>query len=124
MSAPRSLVLVSLFALVAGCTSSTAPSTGGGGGGGGTCSGTNAAVAVCDNHFSPSTSTITAGSTITWTWKGSNTHNVTFLTGPVIPPASSSMASGTFPTTFTTPGTYTYECSLHGSVMSGTITVN
>lgn len=123
MSAPRSLVFVSLFALVAGCSSSTAPSTGGGGGGG-TCSGTNAAVAVCDNKFSPTGSTITAGSSITWTWKGSNTHNVTFLTGPVVPAASGTMSSGTFTQTFATPGAYTYECSIHGAVMSGTITVN
>jgi plastocyanin len=123
MSAPRSLVFVSLFALVAGCTSSTAPSTGGGGGVG-TCSGTNASVAVCDNHFAPNSSTITAGSSITWTWKGSNSHSVTFLTGPVIPTSSATMVSGTFTQTFTTAGTYTYECSVHGAVMSGTITVN
>ena len=128
MSAPRSLALVSLLALVAGCgSSSTAPANNGGGGGGGgtgTCTGTNTSVAVCDNHFSPGTSTISAGATITWTWQGSNVHNVTFTSGSLNGTTSGNMSSGTFPQTFSTAGTYTYECSIHGAAMSGTVTVN
>lgn len=122
MSGPRFFALASALMLTAGCTSSTAP--GGGGGGGATCTGSNAAVSVCDNKFAPTSSTITAGTSITWTWKGSNSHNVTFQSGSLSGTGSATMAAGTFTQLFAAPGVYTYECTIHGAVMSGTVTVN
>ena len=125
MFSRRILVLVGMIAVAASCSGGSNVTGGGGGGGGGGCSGTNSAPAVCDNHFSPSTTTITAGSSVTWTWKGATGHNVTFTGGPVALGGSSTMTSGTFTQTFNTAGTYTYECSIHSAQgMTGTITVN
>ena len=126
MFARRILVLAGMIAVAASCSGgSNVTGGGGGGGGGGGCSGTNAAPAVCDNRFSPAAITISAGSSVTWTWKGANAHNVTFTSGPVALGGSGTISSGSFTQTFTTPGTYEYECSIHVSTgMTGTITVN
>jgi trimeric autotransporter adhesin len=81
------------------------------------------------NNFSPSSVTIAAGGSVTWTWaSGTVNHNVTWLTAPgTLPPNSSTMSgTGTFTPaagSFSTAGTYTYECSIHGSVMSGQVIV-
>ncbi|MFN8571117.1 MAG: Ig-like domain-containing protein [Gemmatimonadaceae bacterium] len=83
-----------------------------------------ASVAISDNAFSPSSLTVVkneAGATVTWSWTGSRLHNVTFDDGGS---GSANQTSGTFARTFTTAGTYTYYCSIHGkAVMSGSITV-
>jgi plastocyanin len=103
---------------VASCSSygSTGPMGGGGTGGGGT-----GAVTVGDDFFSPATTTVPAGTTVSWTWTGQDPHNVNFDDGA---PSSGVKTSGTFTRTFTTPGTYTYFCSVHGrAVMSGSVVV-
>jgi len=125
MSASRPLAIAGIFALFAAAScsgSSTAPY--GGGTGVGACSGTNAAVAVCDNHYSPTMSTITKGTSITWTWKGTNQHSVTFQNGTLAGTTSSTMSSGSYTLAFPDTGTFNYQCNVHGSVMSGTVTVN
>ena len=77
-------------------------------------------VRVSNNAFSPATRTIAVGTTLTWRWvSGSSTHNVTFSGGP----ASPDQASGTFARLFSTAGTFTYQCTIHGASMSGTVTV-
>jgi plastocyanin len=75
--------------------------------------------------YSPTTVTIGNGGTVTWTWaSGSIAHQVQWLTAPgTLPTGSNLQSSGTYSWTFTTPGTYTYDCSIHGAAMSGTITV-
>ena len=90
------------------------------------------AVAVVDNAFqdavsSSTTTTITAGDYVTWTWSGTNTHSVTAddATFDSDPPAGS-RTSGTFTQTFSTPGSYGYYCRIHGApgrAMAGTIVV-
>jgi len=92
--------------------------------GGGSCNGSNSSIAVCDNFYSPANATVMHGTTITWTWRGATRHSVTFQTGPVIPTGSSIQTSGSFQTTLSTPGDYTYYCLVHGAAMSGTIHVN
>ncbi len=78
-------------------------------------------MAVQDNRFAPSSLTIPQDSTITWTWGGSNPHNVTFNDGSAI---SNTQSTGTFSWTFDQTGIFAYFCSVHGAaVMSGTITV-
>lgn len=79
-----------------------------------------AAVSVQDNSFSPATRTVAVGGDVTWTWSGSNTHNVTFSAGP----NSVSQAAGTFVRNFPTAGSFGYLCTIHGASMSGTITVS
>jgi len=126
MSASRSLAFVGILALLAtaSCSNSSTAPGGGGGVGGGTCSGTNASVAVCDNHYSPIASTIAHGSSITWTWKGSNSHSVTFTSGTLSGTSSSTMSAGTYTLAFPDTGTFNYECNVHGPSMSGTVVVN
>ena len=107
---PRALSAIALALLLASCAeSATGPEPG-----------TNE-VRVGDNFFNPASRTVTTGTTITFNWNsGSTTHNVTFDDGP----ASANQSSGTFARTFDTPGSFPYECTIHGSAMSGTITVN
>jgi plastocyanin len=82
-------------------------------------------VGVNDNSFSPSTLTVTAGTTVTWDWNGGNSHNVTWVDGT--PAASATQATGTYTRTFATAGAYDFYCTLHGTPttgMRGSITVN
>jgi plastocyanin len=62
---------------------------------------------------------------VTFTWApNSIAHGVQWLAGPGTLPANSAVqTSGTYQATFTTPGTYTYNCIVHGASMSGTVTV-
>jgi plastocyanin len=96
----------------------TAVSTVVGGGGG-------ASVTVSNNVFTPADVTINAGETVTWTWgSGATSHSVQSTGSPSFP--SSSILSGsvaTYSNTFDTPGTYSYDCVVHGTAMSGTVTV-
>jgi plastocyanin len=84
-------------------------------------------IGVIDNSFDPSVDTVSAGVTVTWHWGlNQNVHNLTWDTGPTIPPASGDMTSGTYQRTFEA-GTYTYHCTYHGTVsgnpMVGTLVV-
>lgn len=76
-----------------------------------------ATVTVVDNDFEPPDAELTAGDTMTWRWQGSSDHNVVGdgFESPV-------QRDGTFEHRFTEPGTYQYQCTLHGG-MSGTVTV-
>jgi plastocyanin len=112
--------LALIVAAIASCSSSS-PTSSGGGGGGGSCTGTTTNIAVCDNHYNPATISVPAGTTVNWTWKGSTGHSVTFQTG--ITHDSGVKTTGTDSQLFSTAGTYTYECLVHGSAMQGTITV-
>jgi len=108
----------------------TQPNGGGGGGGGG--GGPAGSVAVGpgiefvsghNGSANPAVDTIPVGGTVTWTWSGVDLHNVRSLGSPTF--ASSSIQSGnkTYAVTFTTPGTYRYDCAVHGSAMTGTVVV-
>lgn len=79
-------------------------------------------VTVLDNEFSPAALTVASGTTVTWTWSSGNygSHNVTFADGVN---SSTTKTSGTHQRAFTVAGSYAYMCSIHGSSMSGTITV-
>ena len=66
------------------------------------------AVDVRDNEFDPAAIQIESGQTVTWTWSGNEDHNVV---GDGL--ESESQSSGTYAFTFTEPGTYSYECTLH-----------
>lgn len=71
--------------------------------------------------FTPTSITVSAGTTITWTNKDAVAHTVTSNTGVF---SSGSIAtSGTYSYLFSTAGTYPYHCTIHPS-MTGTVTVN
>lgn len=79
-------------------------------------------VTTPNNSFSPSSVSIPVGGTVTWQVSGS-THNVTFSGNP---PAGGHIGDtspgGSASRTFSTPGTYGYQCTRH-SGMSGSVTV-
>jgi plastocyanin len=76
---------------------------------------------VTDGSFTPSSTTVTAGTTVTWTWSNTfDLHNVTFSSGTNSP---NQQANGsTFARAFPTAGTFPYSCTNHPA-MTGTIIV-
>jgi plastocyanin len=80
-------------------------------------------VSVQDNHFSPQGAVVKIGGIVTWSWTGSNPHNVTFSSGPTPRPRNgANMTTGTLADTIPVVGTYGYACTNHAG-MSGTVTV-
>ena len=115
---------------------------GGGGGptsppptGGGTTGGsTSSEITVQNNQFTPATTTVAPGSTVTWTWNSCTgdgyggqlctDHSVVFDDG--VHAGSGLKNGGSFSQSFASAGTYSYHCSVHGTAtsgMRGTITV-
>lgn len=121
VSACAALLLI--FALVAGCSTSSI-------GGMGTPQPTpplpsNVAnvIAIKDFVFTPSDITIKAGSTVSWVNQGSASHQVVADTSSAVQFSSKELPSGTsYSFTFSKPGTYPYHCGIHQS-MVGIITV-
>ena len=68
------------------------------------------------------TVTVTAGSTVTWTNAGRNDHNVKPVDAGAFGVDATAFEPGaTYAATFTTPGTYHYYCSIHGTKDRGMI---
>jgi plastocyanin len=94
----------------------------GGGDGGG--SATPGQVSVVDNAFKPAKTTVAPGDTVTWTWNGKVSHNVTPIGDNRSEwKASKTQKDGTYDVTFEKAGTYQYLCTLHAG-MKGTVTVS
>lgn len=72
----------------------------------------------------PAVDTVTVGGTVTWTWFSydSLNHSVQSVGTPSFP-SSAVQASGTYSFTFTAAGTYSYDCAVHGTLMTGIIVV-
>lgn len=88
---------------------------------GGNNTSTSNSISVGNDFYSPSATTVKVGTSVTWTWNSSGVdHSVTLDDGSA---DSGVKSSGTFSHTFSTAGTYKYHCKVHGSAMSGTITV-
>lgn len=83
--------------------------------------GRSTTITVSDNFFNPTPDTVPAGQ-VTFSWNGSNVHNVTWDTGPDMQTNSGTMTTGTYAPTLIV-GTYQYHCEVHGGAMSGTIVV-
>lgn len=82
-------------------------------------------VDVLDSSFSPSTITVSVGTTVTWTHKGNAVHTVTSGTRGNANGVfnSGDMTNGnTFQFTFNTAGTFDYHCIYHNG-MNGTVIV-
>ncbi len=74
-------------------------------------------------QFSPTSVTLAVNGTVTFKW-ADGPHGVHFTSGPAPLPANSpNMSSGTFDYKLTLAGTYNYDCTVHGTAMSGTIVV-
>lgn len=81
----------------------------------------SASVSVGDNFYSPASVSIAVGDTVTWRNNGQAPHSATaddgsFDTGVFQPGSSRSH-------TFTRAGTFSYYCTVHGQVQSGTVRV-
>ncbi len=78
-------------------------------------------VNVVDFAFDPPDILVTAGASVTWTWTGNVGHNVTFASGAI---TSVTQVTGTFQAAMpTATGVYTYQCTIHPSLMQGSVTV-
>ncbi len=73
-----------------------------------------------NNTFNPSSITVAAGTTITWTNKDNTAHTVTSNDG--LFNSGNISAGSTFSRQFTSAGTISYHCTLH-SGMNGTVVV-
>ncbi len=78
-------------------------------------------VNVVDFAFNPPDILVTAGPSVTWTWTGSVQHNVTFSSLAI---TSATQAAGNFQAAMpTATGVYTYQCTIHPTLMNGSVTV-
>jgi manganese oxidase len=130
MQPMRTWLLAAAAAAVIGCSDdSTSPADGGNGGSGAPAG----SITIGDIFFrsehngtqNPAVDTVTAGTAVTWTWSGTSLpHSVRSQGSPSF--ASSDVLSGdgqTYVLTFDAPGTYHYDCAVHGSQMTGRIVV-
>lgn len=75
--------------------------------------------------YSPTSVTIASGGTVHFTWAANSVlHSVSWTGGPTPRPLdSATQSSGTYDASFTTAGTYTYNCAVHGNSMTGQVIV-
>ena len=80
-------------------------------------------VTVSDNKFSPTNLQIPVGANVTWEWTGSNPHSVVgnFDGKEIQSPRLT--GTGVYLETFQKAGVFEYQCGVHGSSMSGRITI-
>jgi plastocyanin len=114
-----------LFASACSGGGSTAPATNTGNGSG-TGTGTsqvpaNTVIARTGNNFDPPSLTVTVGTTVSFTFESVG-HNVTFNAVNGRPADIPTTAGATVTRTFSTAGTFGYQCTIHGG-MTGTIVV-
>ncbi len=82
-----------------------------------------AEVKAIDNNFVQQTLTVVAGTDVKWTNNGRNAHNVV----PEGDPQATTWGildadfepKDTYSYVFTTPGTYVYYCTIHGTATAG-----
>jgi len=122
-----SIVTAALLSLPA-CGGVTSPQGGGGGGSGPVGQVTVGNVffrSVHNGSANPAVDTIAAGGSVTWTWNAAGSHSIQSTGVPDIFRNSVVMsgANDTYTVTFRNPGTYTYECAVHGAAMTGRIVV-
>ena len=138
LGAPISLVSLAFAGLLAcsgglGYGGNTPDRSGGGGGGvGGGGGGQTGAVTVgsgiqfVSSHnasMNPAVDTITAGSAMKWTWTGTLPHSIRSVGTPAFASSGVLTGAGTYSVNFETPGTYRYDCGVHGEAMTGVVVV-
>ncbi len=79
---------------------------------------------VHNGSQNPAVDTIPAGAAIIWTWVGLLSHGVHSTGVPSFPNSAIMSGAGkTYTWTFTTAGTYAYDCAVHGTLMTGLVVV-
>ena len=75
-------------------------------------------VSVQDDRYTPQQIVVSPGATVTWSWSGSNPHDVVWV--GVDLPDSPLVTSGTHEVTMPqATGSYDYYCTEHGTPTSG-----
>lgn len=96
--------------------------------------GPDAQVAVGNTYFrsvgngsqNPAVDTINAGALVTWTWNAAGSHSIQSTGIPPLVFRNSvvmSNAGATYSVRLMNPGTYDYDCAVHGAAMTGRIVV-
>jgi plastocyanin len=122
-------LLIFTAASAAACSIDSGPNDDGGGGGGAAGTVTVGNIFFKSGHNgtqNPAVDTVAAGTTVTWTWTGtgSTPHSVQSQGSPGFTSSATLTGEGqTYTQIFTTPGTYQYDCAVHGAAMSGTLVV-
>ena len=118
MMTVRNVLAICALALTAACGSSTPSQP--------TPQPTSVAVSIVagartlgSNAFSPGTTTVTVGSTVTWTNNDTITHTVSSDSGAF--ESGSLVAGAKFSFTFPTRGTFGYHCSPHPSMVGSVV---
>jgi plastocyanin len=135
MRGTRAWIVAAALSAAIGCSGGgNTPTDSGNGNGGGAGGGPVGTVTVGNIFFesghngtrNPAQDTVAVGQTVTWTWTntGSEPHSVRSEGSPSFTSSAVMTGNGsTYSFTFTTPGTYQYDCAVHGAAMSGTIVV-
>lgn len=110
--------LLAASSILSSCEKTSDVNDPGGDPGGSTGPGANE-VFIQGNAFTPSTITVTANTTVTWTNKDSAPHTVTSNSGAFN--SGTINTNGTFSHTFTSAGTYAYYCTFHTSMTASVI---
>jgi plastocyanin len=74
----------------------------------------------------PAVDTVISGTMVTWTWTGTGgtSHSIESEGSPSFTSSAIMAGNGsTYSFQFNTPGTYQYDCAVHGSAMTGRIVV-
>src|SRR4029077_19552466 len=118
-------ILTTTLCSLAACGGVTSPGGGGGGPVGNVTVGNIFFRSVRNGSQNTAVDTIAAGDSITWAWNAAGSHSIQSTGVPDIFRNSVVMsgANDTYTVTFRTPGTYSYECAVHGAAMSGRIVV-
>jgi plastocyanin len=126
----RGVVVTAVLALLAACGGSDGPAsvTDNGGGGGGPVGSVAVGkgiqfVSRHNGSMNPAVDTIAVGGTVTWAWSGSLPHSIRSVGSPSFASSDTRTGSGTYAVTFTAPGTYRYDCVVHGQAMTGAVVV-
>jgi plastocyanin len=81
-------------------------------------------TSVRNGSSNPAVDTVAVSGVVTWTWAELGTHNIVPVGLPSFAGSEEMLQAGsTYNVTFTGPGTYTYECSVHGAPMGGRVVV-
>ncbi|HET6950452.1 MAG TPA: plastocyanin/azurin family copper-binding protein, partial [Acidimicrobiales bacterium] len=84
--------------------------------------GTQVAVTALDNTFRIENIQVVPGTTVTWSNKGRNEHNILPVTGDGWGVEVADFQPGAvYANTFDTPGVYRYYCSIHGTTDTGMV---
>jgi plastocyanin len=80
-------------------------------------------VAVGDNFFNPTSSTINVNDTVQWNWNSTDANMHSSTSDTSIWDSGTAGANHTFSRQFTSSGSFPYHCTVHSSIQKATITV-